>query len=67
MMEKILINTDQFNGQYVAMRSFDDNTVVGVGDNPEKAINDAKEKGVKDPVLLYIPEKDIVHIYPIVE
>jgi hypothetical protein len=63
MMEKILVNTDEFNGRYVAMKSFDDNTIVGVGDDPEKALKDAEKKGFKNPVLLYVPEKDIVHIY----
>jgi hypothetical protein len=62
-MEKILVTTDEFNGRYVAMKSFEDNTVVGVGDDPEKALNEAAEKGFKNPVLLYIPERDIVHIY----
>ena len=63
IMEKILVTTDEFNGRYVAMKSFEDNTVVGVGDDPEKALNEAAEKGFKNPVLLYIPERDIVHIY----
>lgn len=62
-MEKILVSTDEFNGRYVAMKSFDDNTIVGVGDDPEKALNEAEAKGFKNPILLYIPEKDIVHIY----
>lgn len=62
-MEKILINTDEFNGCYVAIKSFDDNTIVGVGDNPEKALREAEMKGFKDPVLLYVPQKDIVHVY----
>jgi len=62
-MEKILVSTDEFNGRYVAMKSFEDNTIVGVGDDPEKALKDAERKGVKNPVLLYVPEKDIVHIY----
>ena len=66
-MEKVLVTTDEFNGRYVAMKSFVNNTIVGVGDNPEEALKDAKAKGFKDPVLLYIPEKDIVHIYPVVE
>ena len=61
-MEKILVNTDEFNGCYVAIKSFDDNTIVG-GDNPEKALREAEMKGFKDPVLLYVPEKNIVHIY----
>jgi hypothetical protein len=64
-MERILITTDEFNGRYVAMKSVDDNTIVGVGDNPERALREAEEKGFKNSVLLYIPEKDLVHIYPV--
>lgn len=66
-MEKLLVTTDEFNGRYVAMKSFDDNTVVGVGDNPEEALKDAERKGFKNTVLLYIPEKDLVHIYPVIK
>lgn len=62
-MEKILVNTDEFNGCYVAIKSFDDNTIVGVGDNPEIALKEAETKGFKDPVLIYVPEENIVHIY----
>lgn len=62
-MEKVLVTTEEYNGRYVAMRSFDDNTVVGVGDDPGEALKDAGDKGVENPVLLYIPEKGIVHIY----
>jgi hypothetical protein len=67
IMEKILVTTDEFDGRYVAMKSFEDNSIVGVGDDPEKALKEAGAKGFKDPVLLYIPEKDLVHIYPVVE
>jgi hypothetical protein len=63
MMERILVTTDEFNGRYVAMKSVEDNTIVGVGDDPERALREAEEKGFKNPVLLYIPEKDLVHIY----
>jgi hypothetical protein len=66
-MEKILVTTDEFNGRYVAMKSVDDNTIVGVGDGPEIALREAEEKGFKNPILLYIPEKDLVHIYPVVD
>jgi len=62
-MEKLLINTDEYNGRYIAMISFEDSTIVGVGDTPEEALFDAKKKGYTDPVLIYVPEKDIVHIY----
>ncbi len=62
-----MVTTDEFNGRYVAMKSFEDNAIVGVGDDPEKALKEAEAKGFKNPVLLYIPEKDLVHIYPVVE
>lgn len=62
-MEKILVTTNEYNGRYVAMRSLDDNTIVGVGGDPGKVLKDAETKGFKNPVLLYIPEEDIVHIY----
>ena len=62
-MERILVSTDEFNGRYVAMKSFVDNTIVGVGDDPEKALKEAAAQGFENPVLLYIPEKDLVHIY----
>lgn len=66
-MERILVTTDEFNGRYVAMKSVEDNTIVGVGDDPERALMEAEEKGFKNPILLYIPEKDLVHIYPAVD
>lgn len=62
-MERVLVNTDEYNGRYVAMKSFDDPTIVGVSDDPEAAMKDAASKGYSDPVLLYIPEKEVVHIY----
>ncbi|OHE61278.1 MAG: hypothetical protein A2Z47_11310 [Thermodesulfovibrio sp. RBG_19FT_COMBO_42_12] len=62
-MEKVLVNSDEYNGRYVAMKSFEDHTVIGVGDDPETAIKDALSKGYPNPVLLYVPEKDVVHIY----
>jgi hypothetical protein len=46
-MERILVTTDEFNGRYVAMKSVNDNTIVGVGEDPEKALRDAESKGFK--------------------
>ena len=51
----------------MVIESVNDNTIVGVGGNPEKALREAEAKGFKNPVLLYIPEKDFVHIYPVVD
>lgn len=62
-MNKILVNSDEYNGQYVAIKSVDDNTIIGFGNTPEEALNKAKEKGVTEPFLIYIADKDLVHIY----
>ena len=62
-MSKVLIKTDRYNGRYVAMKSFEDHTVVGSGEDPQTALKEAAEKGIKDPVIVYIPEKEMVHIY----
>ena len=64
-MEKVLVDTDEYNGLYVAMKSFDDHTIIGAGHDPHKALKDAEKKGVKDPVILYIPEEDVIHIYAV--
>ena len=62
-MEQTLLKTDKYNGRYVAMKSFEDHTIVGVGDEPDAALQDARAHGHENPVLLYIPEKEVVHIY----
>lgn len=62
-MERLMIKSNKYNGKYVAMASIGDNTVIGHGSSPEEALNKAREKGVENPFLLYIPDEDLVHIY----
>ena len=62
-MEKILVNSDEYNGQYVAIISADDNTIVGSGNTPDEALSKAQKKGVQNPFILYVSDKDLVHIY----
>ncbi len=62
-MEQTLLQTDRYNGRWVAMKSFENHTVVGVGDDPEAALHDARAHGHENPVILYIPEKEVVYIY----
>jgi hypothetical protein len=62
-MEEVLVNSNKYDGQYVAIKSPTDHTVVGNGISPEEALKDAEKNGVSDPFLLYITDKDTVHIY----
>ena len=49
------------------MKSVNDNTVVGVGEDPAEALKEGEAKGFRNPVLLYVPEKDLIQIYSIAE
>ena len=62
-MEKILVNSDNYNGLYVALKSPDDTTIVGSGKTPEDAIKDAEKKNINNPFILYVPDEEAVHIY----
>jgi len=62
-MNKVLVNSNKYDGKYVALKSAEDNTIVGAGNTPEEALNEAKEKGISNPFILYVPDKDLVHIY----
>ena len=62
-MDNVLVKTDEYSGQYVALKGFNDYTVVGSGNDPATALKKANEQGIKNPVLVYIPKNDMAHIY----
>ncbi len=62
-MEQTLITEKKYNGRYVAVRDFKDNTVISDGKNPQEAYEKAIQKGFSDPVILFVPVKDMVQIY----
>ena len=55
--------TKKNSGKYIATRSFKNKEIVSSGKNPEKVFFDAKRKGVRNPVLIYIPPKGQINIY----
>jgi len=58
MTKSILEQNVGYEGKYVATCSPDSQKVVSSADTPIAAINQAKEAGCKDPVLVYVPTKD---------
>ena len=62
-MENVLVNTEKYNGQYVALKDAEDHTVVGNGQTPDEALKKAKQNGYNEPYLLFVPENDSIHIY----
>lgn len=64
MPRNVLVkNSDKYQGKYVATRSFKDRKAVCSGRNPVKVLSCAKEKGIRDPVVFYVPKKNSVNIY----
>lgn len=59
----LLKDGEKYSGQYVATRTFRDKTVLSAGSDPSEVFEEAKSKGADDPVVFYVPKKDIVQIY----
>ncbi|MEW6184767.1 MAG: DUF5678 domain-containing protein [Thermodesulfobacteriota bacterium] len=63
-MDRVLLNDgEKYGGQYVATRSFEDKKVISHGSEPSQVFNEARKKGVKEPVVFYVPKKGMVQIY----
>ena len=63
-MNRVLLkDSEKYGGKYVATKSFKDRKVVSYGSEPVKVFNEAKEKGVKEPVVFYVPKKGMVQIF----
>ena len=62
-MIKTLLKNNNFNGKYVAMKTFEDHTVIADGVTPQEAYEKAAKIGCKNPVVVFIPTKGMVQIY----
>ena len=58
-----LVADGQYEGQYVALKSFQDNTVVAYGIEPVEVLAVAEAKGFSDPVVMFIPKSNMTHVY----
>lgn len=63
MENLILKNQRNLGGKYVAKKSFADMEIVGAADTPQAAHESARKMGVEEPVIFYVPQKGMVHIY----
>lgn len=60
----VLVNNGEcYEGKYVAIKSFIDKEVISSGENPVSVTEEANKKGVENPVVFFIPEKDVSQIY----
>lgn len=62
-MVQTLVKDSGYEGRYVALKSFEDSTVINDGATPQEAYDKAVEKGCARPVLVFVPLKNMVQIY----
>ena len=62
-MDNTLIKDERYSGRFVALKSFDDKTVIADGKDPREVLEKSVKKGYKNPVILFVPVKDMVQIY----
>lgn len=62
-MGQTLIKEKKYSGCYVAIEDFDKGVVISSGKDPQKVYEEAVKKGYFEPVIAFIPSKDIVQIY----
>lgn len=62
-VEQVLIKENKYNGSYVAIKDFGDSAVIADGKDPKEVYDKAVKQGYSNPVILFIPTKDMVQIY----
>lgn len=61
--ENILLETNEYVGKYVALKSFKDTMVVAYGTIPKLVIEEASSKGHLNAVLVFVPDNKVSHVY----
>lgn len=62
-MKQALIKEKKYQGKYVAVKNMKDTKVIASGRTLKITFEKAVKKGLVKPLLIYVPEKDSVHIY----
>ena len=62
-MIQTLVKNKKYMGRYVALKGFEDPRVVSFGPTPQEAYKKAVHKGFRNPVITFIPSKEMVQIY----
>lgn len=59
----LLKDGEKYGGKYVATQSFMCHKVVSFGNDMKNVRKEAQDKGFINPVVFYVPEKGMAHIY----
>ncbi len=58
-----MVNDRKYIGKYVAMESFNNRDIIASGKDPIDVISKAERKGFMNPLVIFVPPKDMVNIY----
>lgn len=53
----------KYGGLFVAKKTFQDQEVISSGDNPVSVLEEAKKRGIEDPVVMFVPKEGMVNVY----
>lgn len=62
-MIQALVKNRKYVGKYVALKNFDTSRVVSFGPTIQEVYRKALRRGFKDPVITFVPSKEMVQIY----
>ncbi len=62
-MSQVLVADKRYQGKYVAYDPRKGKEVVAFGDDVGDVINNAREKGVGEPAIVFVPKDDTAYVY----
>lgn len=66
-MERILIKKEKYEGKYVALEDFGKEKIISYGKDPKKVYERAVKKGYYNPVIVFIPKKNMLQKIPFIK
>ena len=61
-MERILVFEDKYIGKYVTFKNEVSDKVITFDESAIKAYDDAINMGIESPILMYVPDGEVVYI-----
>ena len=60
---RVMVNNRKYIGKYVAMKSFNNRTIIASGKDPIDVMGRAERKGFPDPLVIFVPPKGMANIF----
>lgn len=61
--DRVLVTDQKYQGKYVAFNPSEGKKIIASGRDPGAVIQDAREKGVTVPAIVFVPKQGVAYIY----